>query len=123
MPDFRQLPILVQIQLAGVMPFLAGAVCGFLLGISEVAWWISQVVVTAAGVVGGTELRETRSAALRGAVAGTMLGLGIVCADAASGDVARAPFPSPSIAIVAVTALGGVVAGSAGAILGRLVRG
>jgi hypothetical protein len=120
--DFRDLPITIQVQLAIVIPLLAGAVCGFLLGISEAAWWISQLVVTVGGVAGGTEHPRPVHGAIRGALAGTMLGTGIVIANAASVDPAHAPFPSPAILIVAITAVGGIVTGSTGARLSPLLH-
>jgi hypothetical protein len=113
--DFRDLPLAIQAQLAIVVPLLAGAVCGFLLGVSETAWWVSQVVATVGGVAAGTEHPRPSQGAIRGALSGTTLGVGIVIATATSGDPAHAPFPSPAIIVVAITALGGILSGAVGA--------
>jgi hypothetical protein len=120
--DFRDLPLTIQAQLAIVVPLLAGAVCGFLLGVSEPAWWISQIVVTLGGVAAGTEHPRPSHGAIRGALSGTMLGIGIVIANATSGDPAQAPLPSPAILVVAITAVGGILSGSTGARLSSVVH-
>jgi hypothetical protein len=114
---FSELPPAVQFQLAVLGPILLGAVCGFLLGESEAGWWISQALGALGGVAGGFEHLTPRAGALRGLVAGTLFGLGIVTADAISGNAPLATAPEPIGLIVIVTALVGTGLGALGGFL------
>ncbi len=120
--DFRRLPLSIQVQLTFVIPLLAGAVCGFLLGISEPAYWISQLVVALGGVAAGSEHPSAGRGAIRGALGGTMLGAGLLIAHEASGAPALALLPSPAILLVVLTSCGGALAGFAGAHLAPKLR-
>ncbi len=115
--DFSELPPAVQFQLAVLGPLLLGAVCGFLLGETEAGWWISQALGAVGGVAGGYEHPAPRPAAIRGLVAGTLFGLGIVAADAISGNASLATVPEPIGLIVIVTALAGTGLGALGGFL------
>jgi hypothetical protein len=115
--NFAALPPAVQFQLAVLGPILLGAVSGFLLGESEVGWWISQALGLAGGVAGGLEHPAPRPAALRGLLAGSLFGFAIVAADAVSGDTALAQTPEPIGLIVILTALVGAGLGALGGFL------
>lgn len=115
--NFSELPAAVQFQLAVLGPFLVGAICGFLLGESEAGWWIGQALGSLGGIAGGLEHPAPRPAAIRGLVAGTLFGLGIVIADAISGDAPVAQAPKPIGLIVILTPLVGAALGALGGFL------
>jgi hypothetical protein len=112
---FSSLPPAAQLQLGVLGPLLFGLVCGFLLGETEVGWWVSQALAAAGGVAGGLEHPNPRQGALRGLVAGVSFGLGIVAGDAISGDPPQAEAPEPIGLIVIVTATIGTLFGALGA--------
>jgi hypothetical protein len=120
--DFLKLPPAVQIQLTITTPLLAGAVCGFLLGISEAAYWVSQLIATLGGIAGGTEHPNVRHGAIRGLLAGAMFGTGLVIAHEASEAPALATLPSPAVLMIAVTGAVGSAMGALGARLTRRLR-
>jgi hypothetical protein len=103
-PEFSSLPRPVRVQLAGIGPLLLGAVGGFLLGESEAGYWIVQAIGAIGGFAGGIEHSSGREAAIRGLVAGTLFGLGLVGAHALTNDPVVAKAPSPLILIVLFTA-------------------
>jgi hypothetical protein len=120
--DFRRLPVAIQIQLTFITPLLAGAVCGFLLGIDEASYWAWQLVALLGGIAGGSEHPRAAHGAIRGAIAGTMLGTGLLIAHEASGASALAELPSPAVLIVALTASGGALAGFVGSRLAPMLH-
>lgn len=120
--NFSELPPAVQFQLAVLGPILLGAVAGFLLGESEAGWWISQALGLLGGVGGGLEHPGPRPAAIRGLVAGTLFGLGIVAADAISRDAPVATAPEPIGLIVVLSALIGTALGALGGLLRARAR-
>lgn len=115
MPEFGELPLAVRVQLVAVGPLLLGAVCGFMLGETAAGWWIGQAVAAVGGVAGGLDHRSARDAAVRGLIAGLLFGLGIVAADAISGDHPSAEAPEPIGAIVPITAITGSLFAALGA--------
>jgi len=120
--DFQTLPLAIQIQLTVITPLLAGAVCGFLLGIDEAAYWALQLVALVGGIAGGSEHPRAAHGVIRGAIAGTMLGMGLLIAHEASGARALAHLPSPAVLIVALTACGGALAGFVGSRLSLMLH-
>jgi hypothetical protein len=120
--DFLKLPLAVQVQLTIITPLLAGAVCGFLLGISEAAYWVGQLVATLAGIAGGTEHPNARHGAIRGVLAGAMFGTGLVIAHEASDARALATLPSPAVLMIVVTGAVGTAMGALGATLSKRLR-
>jgi hypothetical protein len=113
-PLLRDLPPNIQFQLAGFGPLLFGLVGGFLLGTSEVGYWIVQALGVGLGFAGGYEHRGAREGALRGLIAGTLFGLGIVLGDAISRDPPLAEVPDPVGVILIPIAIGGTVLGALG---------
>jgi hypothetical protein len=116
---FSELPPAARFQIAVLGPILVGAICGFLLGESAAGWWIAQGAGAVGGIVGGFEHRGARAGAVRGLVAGILFGLGIVAADAISGDPPQAKAPDPIALIVPLAA----VIGSGLGALGGSLRG
>jgi hypothetical protein len=111
---FSELPASAQFQIAVLGPILVGAICGFLLGESTAGWWIAQAAAAVGGIAGGFEHRGARPGALRGLVAGILFGLGIVAADAISGDPPQAEAPDPIALIVPLAAVIGSGLGALG---------
>ena len=114
---FSDLPRAVQVQLAGIGPLLFGAVVGFMLGESEVGYWVLTGLSVVGGVAGGLDHPELRAAAARGLVAGALFGSGIVVAHELSGDEALAAVPSPLVLLIAIAAAGGAALGTVGGLL------
>jgi hypothetical protein len=103
-PLLDSLPRPTQVQLVVGGPLLLGMVTGFFLGIEAAAYWALTGVAVAGGLAGGLEHRTLRSAALRGVVAGTLFGAGVLVADAVSTDSPLAELPSPPILLVPLSA-------------------
>jgi hypothetical protein len=121
---FGELPLPVQAQLAGIGPFLFGAVVGLMLGESAAGYWALTALSVGGGIAGGFERAAPRSGAARGVLAGTSFGTGIVLAHAVSGDKALATVPSPLVLLILFAAVGGVALGMLGATLrSRVERG
>lgn len=116
---FGQLPTPVQVQLAGIGPLLLGGVVGFLLVETTTGYWVVTGVSLIGGIGGGLEHVRLRAAALRGVVAGTLFGIGIVVAHAVSGHRALATVPSPIVLLIVFTTVGGTVL----ALIGFWLRG
>src|SRR5919201_1997295 len=102
--SFSDLPRAVQVQLAGIGPLLFGAVEGFMLGESEVGYWVLTGLSVVGGVAGGLDHPELRAAAARGLVAGALFGSGIVAAHGLSEDEAPPALPSPLVPLTAIAA-------------------
>ena len=113
--SFAQLPRPIQVQLAAIGPLLFGLVCGFLLEINAAGYWAAPALSVIGGLAGGTEHGAIRTAALRGAVAGTCFGLGVVIANAASKGQPLAPLPSPTALLILITAIAGTGLAATGA--------
>jgi hypothetical protein len=111
---FSELPVGARFQIAVLGPILVGAICGFLLGESAAGWWIAQAGGAVGGIAGGFEHQGARPGALRGLVAGVLFGLGIVAADAISGDPPQAKAPDPIALIVPLAAVIGSGLGALG---------
>ena len=111
---FSEMPAAARFQIAVLGPILVGAICGFLLGESAAGWWIAQGAGAVGGIAGGLEHRGAGPGALRGLVAGILFGLGIVAADAISGDQPQAEAPDPIALIVPIAAVIGSGLGALG---------
>jgi hypothetical protein len=101
---------------AGVVPAIFGAVCGWVLGVSEVAYVILAVpVALLGGVAAGFEHTVPRTAAIRGLIGGAIFGGFILLVHELTGDEPKADLPEPPIVLMAVTALVGSALGAVGA--------
>lgn len=105
-------PFQAQIVVGG--PILAGAVCGFLLGETQVGWWVANAFASFGGVAGGFDHVGARAGSRRGLLAGALFGTGIVAADAISGDPATVEVPSPLVLLIAITSVAGSLLGALG---------
>jgi hypothetical protein len=117
---FSELPAAAKFQIAVLGPVLVGAICGFLLGESAAGWWIAQAGGALGGIAGGYEHHGARAGAQRGLMAGVLFGLGIVAANAISGDPHQAKAPDPIALILPIAAvLGSGLGAAGGALRGR----
>jgi hypothetical protein len=108
----REVPL--QVVLAVVVPALAGAVAGWLLGINELAYVVWSVLALLGGFFAGLEHRGAREGAIRGVLGGALFGAVLLLVHQAIGDEPEAKLPDPEIVLVAITALIGTGAGALG---------
>ena len=110
----RARPIGLQAVLAGVVPAAFGAVCGWLLGVNEVAYLVLSILAIAGGYGAGLEHDGAGEGAIRGLVGGTLFGGFILIVHEATGKEAKADLPEPEILLLVVTIGFGVVLGALG---------
>jgi hypothetical protein len=108
-------PALKVIQ-AGVVPAAFGALCGWLVGVSEVIYLILAVPVAALGAfLAGLEHRAAGAAAVRGLIGGGLFGGFILIVHELTGEEAKAHLPEPPIVLAIITAVLGSGLGALGA--------
>jgi hypothetical protein len=114
-PLLRSRPVGQQLLLAGAVPALFGALCGWVVGVHEVVYIILVVPLAIVGqVVAAFEHRGAREGAIRGVTGGTLFGGFIVIVHELTGEEAKAELPEPLIVLVAVTAIAGSLLGALG---------
>ena len=105
----------MQGLLVVAVPALFGALCGWLLGVSEVVYVLLAGPVAIVGGFGaGLEHESPSSAAKRGVIGGAVFGAFILLGHEISGEEAEADLPDPAILLAAITALGGALLGALG---------
>jgi hypothetical protein len=95
-------------------PVVFGALCGVLLGTSEVAYLVAIVLSIAGGFLAGFEHPGAGGGAGRGLVGGSLFGASILLAHEIDGRDATASLPNPEVVLVAVTAVSGTLLGALG---------
>lgn len=116
---FRDRPRPAQVALGGVVPAIAGAVAGILVGVSSGAYWGYAVLAAIGSVIAGFEHQDGWGGADRGLVAGFIYGVALLLAHAIAGThatVSLGSFP-PFLAII--TAIAGMLLSALG---GRIAR-
>jgi hypothetical protein len=109
----RSLP--AQIVVAVVVPLAFGALCGYLLGVSEIAYVILAVpVALLGGYLAGMEHNGAREGAFRGFVGGLLFGGAILLVSEATGKEPKADLPDPKIVLMAITSIVGAILGAFG---------
>jgi hypothetical protein len=109
----RSLP--AQIVVAVVVPLAFGALCGYLLGVSEIAYVaLAGPVAILGGYLAGMEHKGAGEGALRGLWGGLLFGGAILLVSEATGKEPKADLPDPKILLVALTAGLGAVLGAFG---------
>src|SRR3712207_4743747 len=93
----RSVPL--RIVVAGIVPAALGALCGWLLGVNELAYLVLTVVAILGGLGAGLEHTETRGAALRGFIGGALFGGFILFVHELTGEEAKAHLPEPPIVL------------------------
>src|SRR4051794_23435302 len=74
-PLFRERPRSVQVVTGVVLPIVAGAIAGVLLGVSAAAYWAISLIAFAGGILGGFEHVDGWDGADRGLVGGALFGI------------------------------------------------
>jgi hypothetical protein len=110
----RTRPLPLQLVLAGLVPIAFGAICGWLLGVNKTAYLVLSILAIAGGYLAGQEHMGAGEGAIRGLVGGLLFGGGIVVVYEAIGKPAKADIPDPSVILVAITAVAGVILGALG---------
>lgn len=119
---FRDRERPAQIVLGGVVPFIAGAVAGVLVGASSGAYWGYAAFVAIASVVAGFEHLDGWGGADRGLVAGAIYGVGLLVAHAVTGTHALVSLGSFPPLLAVVTAIAGMLLSALGGWIARLQR-
>ena len=119
---FRDRPRPAQILLGGVIPAIAGAVAGVLVGVSSGAYWGYAAFVAIASVIAGFEHQDGWGGADRGLVAGAIYGIGLLLAHLIAGTHAKVSLGSFPPFLAVVTAIAGMLLTSAGGRIARLQR-
>jgi hypothetical protein len=103
-----------QFVLANLVPCVAGAACGVLLGVSGAAYLVLSVLAIAGGYFAGLEHRDASEGLTRGVVGGVQFGALILLAHELEGSSAKADLPHPAILLVVLTTLFGALLGYLG---------
>jgi hypothetical protein len=119
---FRDRPRSAQIVIGGVVPAIAGAVAGILVGASTVAYWAYAAIVAVATVIGGFEHQDGWGGADRGLVGGAIYGTALLIAHAVAGTHAKVSLGSFPPFLAVVTAIIGMFLAAAGGRIARLQR-
>ncbi|MGP0103123.1 MAG: hypothetical protein ACLPUT_16070 [Solirubrobacteraceae bacterium] len=119
---FRDRPRPAQIALGGVVPAIAGAVAGVLVGVSSGAYWGYAAFVAIASVVAGFEHQDGWGGADRGVVAGFVYGIGLLLAHLIAGTHAKVSLGSFPPLLAVVTAIAGMLLTATGGWLARILR-
>jgi hypothetical protein len=115
-PLLSSRPLPLQVVLAGMVPAAFGALCGWLLGVSEVAYLVLAVpVAILGGAAAGFEHTVPRQAAIRGLIGGGLFGGFILIVHELTGKAAKAHLPDPPVVLAVVTAVAGSGLGALGA--------
>jgi hypothetical protein len=119
---FRDRERPAQIVIGGVIPAIAGAVAGILVGVSSGAYWGYAAVVAIASVVAGFEHLDGWGGADRGLVAGGIYGIGLLVAHAIVGTHALVSLGSFPPLLAVVTAIAGMLLSALGGWMARVQR-
>jgi ABC-type Na+ efflux pump permease subunit len=109
-----------QIVAGGVIPAIAGAVAGVLVGVSSGAYWGYAVLVAIGSVVAGFEHQDGWGGADRGLVAGAIYGAALLVMHAILGTHAKVSLGSFPPFLAVITAIAGMLLSALG---GRIARG
>jgi asparagine N-glycosylation enzyme membrane subunit Stt3 len=119
---FRDRPRPVQIVLGGVIPAIAGAVAGVLIGVSSGAYWGYAAFIAIASVGAGFEHLDGWGGADRGLIAGAVYGVGLLLAHLIAGTHAKVSLGSFPPFLVVITAIAGMLLSALGGYLARVLR-
>lgn len=119
---FRDRERPAQIVLAGVIPAIAGAVAGILVGTSSGAYWGWAVLAAIGSIVAGFEHQDGWGGADRGVVAGFIYGVALLVVHAIVGTHAKVSLGSHPPLLAVVTAIAGMLLSALGGYTGRVLR-
>ena len=87
-----------------LLPLAFGLLCGLALGISEPLYLIGVVLALLGGIGGGAQYARRNDALLRGLVAGTLFGVGILLGFELGGEAEpKVELPDPHIVLLVFT--------------------
>jgi hypothetical protein len=119
---FRDRPRPGQIVLGGVIPVIAGAIAGVLVGVSSGAYWGYAAFIALASVLAGFEHQDGWGGADRGLVAGAIYGIGLLLAHLIAGTTAKVSLGSFPPFLAVITAIAGMVLTATGGWIARVLR-
>ena len=103
-----------QIVLGVVVPAVFGLITGIMLGVSEAAYLVLNVLGIGGGYFAGLEHRTVAEGALRGFNGGLLFGTFILFGHEFSGSDPKAHLPEPEILLVVITTMAGAGLGALG---------
>lgn len=113
-PLLRERARTIQLVSLVVLPILFGALCGWLLGESEVAYQVVVALGILGGINAGFEHAGAREGLLRGIAGGVLFALAIVVVHEARGVEAAAELPADLGIMAAIYAVLGAAFGALG---------
>ncbi|MFL5827456.1 MAG: hypothetical protein ACJ76V_13100 [Thermoleophilaceae bacterium] len=115
-PLFAELPLVLKVVNAGVLPVASGAATGLLLGASGAWYVVANVLAAIGGFGGGREHITPRAGALRGSWGGLLFGSALLIAHeiADNGEEIQA-LPHPPVLLLVFTIGIGALLGALGA--------
>jgi hypothetical protein len=119
---FRDRPRPAQVVLGGVIPAIAGAVAGVLIGASSGAYWAWGLLAAIGSVVGGFEHQDGWGGADRGLVAGAIYGTALLLVHAIVGTHAKVSLGSFPPFLIVITAIAGMLLSALGGRTARVMR-
>jgi hypothetical protein len=119
---FRDRARPAQIALGGVVPAVAGAIAGVLVGASSSAYWGFGAVAAIGGFLAGFEHQDGWGGADRGLVGGAVYGTALLLAHAIVGTHAKVSLGSFPPFLAVITAIVGMLLTAAGGRIARLRR-
>jgi hypothetical protein len=108
-----------QIGLAVGGPAVLGAICGWLLGVNEVAYLVVSILAIVGGIASGYEHPNGDEGAVRGFCGGLLFGTFILATNAVIGAEPTAHLPEPPAFLVILTTVLGIAFGAIGGVLRR----
>jgi hypothetical protein len=121
-PLFRERPREIQILLGGVIPAIAGAIAGVLVGASEVAYYLFGLLAAVGSVVAGLEHVDGWGGADRGFFAGLIYGIALLLMHWIVGTHAKVSLGGFPPFLAVLTAIIGMFLSAAGGRYARLRR-
>jgi hypothetical protein len=114
-PPFDERPFWLQVAGGIVVPLVFGMLTGFVLGWSEILYYVlAGPIAIAGGFLGGIEHRGADDGLVRGAIGGLVFGSFILIGHEIMNNEPKAHLPDPQGGLVFVTTLGGAILGALG---------
>jgi hypothetical protein len=119
---FRDRSRAQQVVLGGVVPALAGALAGVLVGVSATGYWIVGAVAGVGGFLAGFEHQDGWGGADRGVTGGFIYGVALLLAHWIAGTDAKVSLGKLPPLLAVVTAIFGMFISAAGGRIARAMR-
>lgn len=103
-PQWAEMSPARRIFEALVLPTAFGVLCGLALGVSAALYLVGVVLALLGGIGGGAQYDRRNDALLRGLVAGTLFGIGILLGFELGGEgEAKVELPHPHVLLLLFT--------------------